>query len=237
MNELGNFPVIASFTAGILTFVSPCVLPLMPAYLSFITGASIAELKTTGGAGKNTVLSAVFFVLGFGFVFTLLGASATWAGNLLFRYRDAIRLAGGLIIILFGLHLAGIIRIPFLYYEKRMEVKKSSLGLFSVFLMGNAFALGWTPCVGPILSSILLLASTEQSLGRGVLLLGSFSLGLGIPLILTAVFVNRAIMLFSKIKKYYRAVELISGFTLVAIGFILLTNNMTRLNAFFNGLF
>jgi cytochrome c-type biogenesis protein len=157
-------------------------------------------------------------------------------GNLLYKERDIIRWVGGIVVILFGLHIAGIIRIPFLYYEKRMEVKKSSLGLFHAFLMGNAFSLGWTPCIGPILSSILVLAATEQSVNRGILLLASYSLGLGIPFILTAVFVHRALMFFTKIRKYYRAIEIISGSILVILGLIMLTDNMARFGAFFGSL-
>jgi len=237
MNHFKDMPFIASFIAGLLTFVSPCVLPLMPAYLSFITGHSIKELQGPGSSGKHTILHAVFFVLGFSFVFILLGASATWMGNLLFKERDIIRWVGGIVVILFGLHIAHIIKIPFLYYEKRMEVRKSTLGLFHAFLMGNAFSLGWTPCIGPILSSILVLASTEQTVSRGILLLSSYALGLGIPFILTAVFVHRALLIFSGIRKYYFAIEIISGSVLVILGVVLLTDNMYRLGAFFGSVF
>lgn len=234
---MNGVQIITSFTAGILTFASPCVLPLIPAYLSFITGASLEELKGGGKSVKFTVLNALFFVLGFGFVFTALGASASWLGGALFEYRDAVRWAGGIVVIIFGLHIAGIIRIPFLYYEKRMEMRRSSAGLFGAFMIGLAFALGWTPCIGPVLSSILLLASTQETVGSGVLLLAVYSLGLGVPFLLTALFVNRAMAVFARIQRYYRYIEIVSGVILVLLGIAVLTGSMGRLGELSNRLF
>ncbi|MFH1368461.1 MAG: cytochrome c biogenesis protein CcdA [Elusimicrobiota bacterium] len=229
--------MIVSFFAGMATFVSPCVLPLIPAYISFITGASLEELKNGGKSLKYTFLNALFFVLGFGAVFTLLGASATWLGNTLFDKKDILRWAGGVIVIIFGFHTTGIIRIPFLYYEKRMELKKSSLGFAGSFFVGMAFAVGWTPCVGPILSSILLLASAQDTVARGFLLLVSYSLGLGVPFLLTALFINRAIALFSKMQKYFKAIEITAGLILILVGILILTDSFNAVAGKLTSLF
>ncbi|MBN1823435.1 MAG: cytochrome c biogenesis protein CcdA [Endomicrobiales bacterium] len=218
--------LLASFVAGILTFVSPCVLPLIPAYLSFITGASLAELEGgRQGAVKRSFISALFFVAGFSAIFILLGASASFLGAAAAGRRDIIRYVGGAVVVIFGLHLAGVFRIKLLYMQARADLKKPSWGYAGSFLVGVAFAVGWTPCVGPILSSILILASSQGTVSHGVLLLIVYSSGLGIPFLLTALFVGKALSLFSKIKKHYRLIEIISGAILVAVGVLLLTDS------------
>ncbi|MHB9154227.1 MAG: cytochrome c biogenesis CcdA family protein [Endomicrobiales bacterium] len=237
MSNPGEFPLLASFIAGILTFVSPCVLPLIPAYLSFITGASLDELKAGGNPFRHTFFNALFFVLGFSAVFVLLGASASFLGSLLFEKKEFLRYAGGAVVILFGLHVAGVIRIPFLYHEKKMKIGKLHLGHAGPFLIGIAFAVGWTPCVGPILSSLLILASTQETVYRGILLLSVYSLGMGIPFLLTALFINGTLRLFSRVKKYYRFIEVFSGAVLVAVGLLLITDSFKLVSGFFTGIF
>ncbi|MCB4792142.1 MAG: cytochrome c biogenesis protein CcdA [Elusimicrobia bacterium] len=225
MDNLNNFPVIASFLAGVASFVSPCILPMIPAYITFITGASLDELKSGNVSLRNTFLNALFFVLGFSFIFILLGASATYLGNLIGTNKKIIQWAGGIIIIIFGFHIMGILKLNMLYYEKRMEMKRFSLGYLGAFFIGIAFAIGWTPCIGPILSSILILASTQNTLNQGMMLLTIYSIGLGIPFLITAVFINKTLQFFTAIKRYFRIIEVISGLILIAIGFLILTNN------------
>lgn len=236
MPDVNGLPLAASFLAGILTFVSPCVLPLIPAYLSFITGASLDELKSEGRTFRRTFLNALFFVLGFSAVFVLLGASASFLGNLLLEKKDVLRWVGGIVVIVFGLHIAGVIRIPLLYSEKRARPGPVRAGYLGAFLVGLAFAAGWTPCVGPILSSILILASTQETVSRGVALLSVYSLGMGIPFLLTALFINGTLRLFSSIKKYYRAIEIASGAILIIVGLLLLTDRFAVLTAYANRL-
>lgn len=234
MTDFAQFPILASFLAGILTFVSPCVLPLIPVYISFITGISIDELKAAKGSSvKVTALNALSFVLGFSFVFVLLGASASYFGNLLGEHRDIIRWVGGIAVIIFGLHLAGLFKIKHLYFEKRFNSEKLAGGYFGSFLVGIAFSAGWTPCIGPILSSILILASTQDTVYKGMLLLVVYSTGLGIPFILTALFVNLALGIFGKIKKYYGYIEIASGVILILVGILLITDSFSLLARLF----
>ena len=236
MNSLSSFPFLASFFAGLATFISPCILPLIPVYITFITGVSLDELKSGPGRARATFLNSVFFVLGFGLVFVLMGASASYLGAFFSMHKDVIRWVGGVIVIIFGVHISGLVPIKLFYIEKRVEMKKFSLGYFGSFVVGLAFALGWTPCVGPILSSILILASTQETVYRGMALLSFYSLGLGIPFILTAVFIERSLRIFTSIKKYFRVIEIISGLVLVFIGILILTNGFKLIFIYFNKL-
>lgn len=237
METLGKVPYIASFIAGLLTFVSPCVLPIIPAYISFIAGASIDELKNNAKSAKKTFFTALFFVLGFSAVFVILGASATLLGNFLGKNKDIIRWVGGIIVIIFGLHLSGLFTIPFLNYQKKIQLGNLKISYLGAFLIGITFAAGWTPCIGPILSSILILASTQGKMFQGIMLLLFYSLGIGIPLLITALFINWALSVFAAIKKYYRIIEILSGVILVVIGIIILTGNFNRLTGYIVGLF
>jgi len=232
MIKFSELPFVVTFFAGIATFISPCVLPLIPAYISFITGTSMDELKSGTKSLKLTFLSAIFFVLGFTVIFTLLGASATYLGNLLAGRKDLLRWIGGIVVTIFGLHLAGIIRIKFLYQEKRLQMKKKSLGYLGAFVMGLVFAIGWTPCVGPILSSILILASTQETVYKGMMLLSVYSFGLGIPLLITALFINWTLQLFTQIKKFYKVIEIASGVILIIVGILLITNNLQTITGY-----
>jgi len=234
METLGKFPLIASFIAGIVTFISPCVLPLIPAYVSFITGASIEQLRNERRHPRHALPASIAFILGFTLIFVLLGASATYLGNLINEEKDYIRWIGGIIVIIFGLHLAGVIRIPFLYRQKSFSAQNVH-GHLRPFLIGIVFAVGWTPCVGPILSSILILASAQQTVYRGMLLLTAYSLGLGIPFLLTAFFIHWALGIFAAIKRYYRAIEILSGAVLVVLGVLLITNSFQMISGYVSG--
>ncbi|MBN1621266.1 MAG: cytochrome c biogenesis protein CcdA [Endomicrobiales bacterium] len=234
MSNFSEFPIIASFLAGIATFISPCVLPLIPAYITFITGASLDDLKTGKNSAIKTFLYALSFVLGFSIIFILLGVSASALGNALSQKKDIIRWAGGIIIIVFGIHITGIIKIKFLYQEKRFQMQKSSLGYLGAFFIGIVFAIGWTPCVGPILSSILILASTQDTVRKGTLLLIIYSTGLAIPFLLTALFINKALQIFTRIKKYFGIIETASGVILVLIGILIITDSFKVITIFFN---
>ena len=224
-----SLPTIpAAFVFGIATFFSPCVLPLIPAYISFITGLSIDELTGSeararvGGAVKRTLAQTLLFILGFSFVFVSLGASATYLGNLLNAQQGLIEIIGGVILIVFGLHIAGVFTIKYLQYEKRIHLGKRPAHILGSFLVGIVFAIGWTPCVGPILASILTLAAAEETLKRGIVLLSAYSLGMAIPFLAAALAIGTFLNLFAKIKKYFRAISIVSGLLLLAVGAVLI---------------
>lgn len=232
MQELGNFPIIASLFAGILTFISPCILPLVPVYITLVTGLSVEQLNEE----KHTLsilLSSISFVLGFTTIFVILGLSVTFLGKFFLNNLDTIRYVGGSIIILFALQMLGIFRIPFLYKQFSWidKIKRTS-NYFTIFFIGCAFAISWTPCVDPILASILILASTSGELVKGATLLLVYSLGLGIPFILTAIFINKFIFVFDSLKKHYRLIEIISAILLILVGVLVLTNNFSEITIF-----
>lgn len=227
MQSLNNISLIACFAAGIFTFVSPCVLPLIPAYITLITGLSVNQNSSQNNLLK-IFLSSVIFILGFTTIFVLLGISATYIGSFFINNINILRWIGGIIVIIFGLHLTGVFKISFLYKQVSFLQKfEKNTGYFTIFLIGCAFALGWTPCVGPILSSILVLASTQETVSGGAVLLAVYSLGLGIPFILTALFINKFLTMFNFIKKYYKIIEIVSGMLLIAIGVLLITDGFT----------
>ncbi len=219
-----NITVLAAFTAGIISFISPCVLPLIPGYLSFISGVSVEEMKSEdkkSEALRKVSLNTLLFVLGFSVVFIAMGASATFVGEFLLSKLSLFNKIAGVIIIILGLHIMGVFKIPFLNYEKRFHAKSKPLGPMGSFVVGLAFAFGWTPCIGPILGGILLLASNQDTMGKGIVLLSSYSLGLGIPFFITAVSFNTFLGVFGWVKRYFRTIEIISGLLLVVIGFLI----------------
>ncbi|MCX5779008.1 MAG: cytochrome c biogenesis protein CcdA [Elusimicrobia bacterium] len=232
MHELWQMPIIASFVAGVFTFGSPCILPLIPAYISFITGLTLDELQSNTQPLKTVFLNALFFVCGFSLVFVALGASASALGGLIGDHKDVLRWIGGIVVIVFGFHLTGLFKIKFLYYQKNIQLKQSRLKYLAPFLFGLAFAIGWTPCVGPILSSILILASTQETISRGVLLLSVYSLGLGLPFLLTALFINAALRVFNRIKRFYHIVEIASGAILILVGVLIITNGLQHITKY-----
>ena len=221
--------------AGLLSFLSPCVLPLIPSYISYITGISFEVLsKSQSQIRKKVILHSVLFILGFSVVFIILGASITFLGKLLGQHLALIRKIGGILIILFGLQIIGVFNIGFLQQEKKIHLSNKPIGYFGSFLMGSIFAFGWTPCAGPILATILLYAGTSQKLILGIGLLIGYSLGLGIPFIISGLLFSQFLFLFGVLKKYIRVFTVIGGVFLVAIGALLFTGGFESLIAALN---
>ena len=214
--------ILTAFGAGLLSFFSPCVLPLIPAYVCFITGLSVKELSAPKEKNferiKNVLPESLLFILGFSMVFVILGASATFLGSFLFAKQKIIKIIGGLIVIFFGLHISGLFNIKFLQYEKKLHLKNKPVTKFGSFLVGVVFGFGWTPCVGPILGGILMLAATKDSLAKGILLLSFYSMGLGLPFFLLSMGVGYMLGLFSKVKRYFKVISVLSGVLLIIIG-------------------
>jgi cytochrome c-type biogenesis protein len=233
-----NISLVASFSAGLLSFVSPCVLPLIPSYISYITGLSIEQLtdSTVRSKFKKTiVVNALLFIAGFSVVFVAFGASASFIGQVLIAYQEHVRRIGGILIVIFGLYLLGILNINFLKMEHRFQFRNRPVGYVGSFLIGVAFAAGWTPCVGPVLGTILMYASTTNSMLEGVLLLTSYSLGLGLPLLLTALGVDRFLSYFKQARLYLWGVSTLSGVVLIVVGVMIYTNTITMITGFLQG--
>jgi cytochrome c-type biogenesis protein len=224
--------LVAAFVAGLLSFISPCVLPLIPGYISFVSGVSLEDMRA-GAPGApaaprwRILATSVSFVLGFSLVFVSLGASASALGQWLLPRLSLLGRIAGVVIILFGLHTMGVLRIGWLYSEKRVQARAKPAGLLGAGLVGIAFAFGWTPCIGPILAGILAIAAAQETVTRGIRLLAVYSLGLGIPFLVTALAIDRFFAAFARIRRYYRAIEMASGALLVVIGVLILTNRLT----------
>ncbi len=221
--------------AGILSFLSPCVLPIFPSYLSFVTGLSLGELSGSlakAKARRAIILNSLCFIFGFSVVFISLGASFSLLGRVLFDYQQILRKVGGVLIILFGLYIAGLLKLPLLMRNFRVELTDRPAGYIGAFIVGVTFAAGWTPCVGPILGSILLYASTAKTAYTGILMLGAYSLGLAIPFFLSALAMNRFLDFFDRFKRVMPVVSLAGGVFLVFVGTLLLTNYFTLLSAY-----
>jgi cytochrome c-type biogenesis protein len=226
---------LIAFAAGFLSFISPCVLPLVPSYLTYITGVSFKELTDEKVKVRWVTLShSLLFIMGFSTIFILMGASASYLGQLLVRHQYWIMKAGGVLIIILGIQFTGLINLPFLQMEKRFELGKKPIGYLGSFVVGLVFAAGWTPCIGPILSAILLYASTSKNFTTGIFLLAVYSLGLGIPFLLASLAFNSFLTAFGRIKRYLRVMTMVSGFFLIAIGILFLTDTFREINAFFN---
>jgi cytochrome c-type biogenesis protein len=227
-----NVSLLAAFGAGLLSFISPCVLPLIPGYLSYISGLSLEEMRGTGVEVSPDVRSRVLwssfaFIIGFSLVFVALGASASVIGQFLMSRLTILGRVAGVIIVLFGLHTMGLLRIDWLYQEKRVQTNRRPAGFIGALLVGVAFAFGWTPCIGPILAGILAIAAAQETIGQGVRLLLAYSLGLAVPFFATALAINRFFAAFARIRKHYHFVELTSGALLVVIGILIATNRFT----------
>lgn len=224
MTGSGMPSYLIAFGSGLVSFFTPCVLPLIPVYLSFITGLSADQLKQADGKTgissnlKETLGGTLLFVLGFSAVFIALGASATFLSNFLFANKKLISVIGGIIVIIFGLQIAGVFNIKFLEYEKKIQLKGRPVRGFGSFIIGLVFAIGWTPCIGPILGSILAIAATKETVGQGITLLSFYSLGLAVPFIITSIFVGLILSAFTKIRKYLKLISIISGAALVVVG-------------------
>lgn len=218
----------AAFLAGVLSFFSPCILPLIPGYFTFITGYSLEDL--TGGAiagiRKQVFISTLAFVLGFSIVFILLGASASFVGSVLFRYRDGIRIIGGIIIMIFGIHLTGIVRIPLLDFEKRIQLERKPIHFLGTVIVGMAFGAGWSPCIGPLLGSILVIAGGRETVQEGMVLLGIYSAGLAVPFVIISVFINFLLVFIKKTAWTLKYLNWAAGILLIVLGIILMTNQL-----------
>ncbi|HET7291210.1 MAG TPA: cytochrome c biogenesis protein CcdA [Vicinamibacteria bacterium] len=232
--------LFAAFGAGVVSFVSPCVLPIVPGYLSFISGANVSQYRDSEAPRelvRRVAVTSLLFVLGFSTVFVALGAAATLVGYYLQQYKRVLAVIGGALIIVLGLHTAGVLRIPWLLYEKRAELRSKPLGLVGAYVVGLAFAFGWTPCIGPILGAILVYASQQETVGQGVLLLAAYSAGLGIPFLLSGLAINGFFAASGRMKRHMHAVEVASGGLLVAVGLLLVTDRLTILAVYFSRLF
>ena len=228
MNQ--DVTLLAAFAAGFLSFVSPCVLPLIPGYISFVSGVSVEEMRGDAAPATSRLqvfLTSLAFVIGFSIVFVLLGASATAIGKLMFAKLPLLSKIAGGILIVFGLHTMGVFRLSFLEAEKRVHAQRKPAGPLGAMLVGVAFAFGWTPCIGPILGGILAIAGSKNSVGEGITLLAVYSLGLGIPFLLTSLAINQFFGAAKRIRRYYHAIELVSGALLIAIGVLIISGQLT----------
>jgi cytochrome c-type biogenesis protein len=227
-------PILA-FVAGLFSFLSPCVLPLVPGYVSLISGVGVEALKTQQtGLLRKVMLNSVFFIVGFSVVFISLGAISTAVGQVLARYKSVLGQVAGVVIILFGLHLTGIFKINALYSDTRLHNVKGSSTVWGAFLIGFAFAFGWTPCVGPILAVILGFAATQDSVAKGVFPLSVYSLGLAVPFLLTSLLIERFLKFYSRFKTHMHALEVLSGGLLIVLGILLIFGRFTLLANYFS---
>ncbi len=214
--------IFIAFGAGLISFLSPCVLPLIPGYIAYISGSSLNELLEKKDVN---LLPIILFTFGFSIVFIIFGASATFLGKFLLSNSFPLRIIAGVIIIFFSLHLIGIVNIKFLNYEKKIYADRNNT-VFSSIIIGMAFAFGWTPCIGPILGSILILASTTENIGKGIFLLSSYSLGLALPFILSGYLIQKFILLSKNIKKKMNVITKVGGILLFLTGILILTNQL-----------
>lgn len=235
--------LVTAFAAGLLSVLSPCVLPLLPAYLSLVSGVSVEELRTQASEAevrRRVMGTALAFVLGFSAVFVVLGASATLLGRVLRSFRlevlgteIGVAQIAGVVIVVMGLHLLGVLRIPWLYREARFEGPHRPTGPAGAALVGAAFAFGWTPCVGPILGGILTLAGARETVFQGMGMLSVYSAGLAVPFLLAAWSVERFLGALRRLREHFRTIEIASGVLLVAVGVLVLTDQLTRINSYF----
>lgn len=229
-----NISYAVAFAAGFLTFLSPCLLPLIPSFIAYITGISLHDIDDPAKkseAKKKALIHSFIFICGFSLVFILLGLTATFIGKALFHYQKLIQMGGGLLIILFGLYLIGILKFDFLGREMQIRVKLNHASYFGSFLIGLTFAAAWTPCAGPILGSILLLAGTKTSVLEGAKLLSAYSLGIALPFFLTALLIHTFVAYLHKLKKFIGIVNIISGVFLVIVGILIMTNYLSVIAA------
>ena len=241
--EVQHVSIFLAFGAGLLSFISPCVLPLVPSYVTFLTGVSFEELTDESQSDpkikKIILMNSLMFILGFSIVFVAMGASLSLLGQYFSVYVDTLRKIGAVVIILLGLHIIGVMNFGILQREKRLHIfsENKPYGLVGSFFVGIAFAAGWTPCIGPILASILILAGTSESLGTGVMFLVVYSAGLAIPFLLTALGISSFLKHFNQVKKYFRAVSITSGVFLIVIGGLIYSNYFAIFTGYLNSWF
>lgn len=230
---MNNVSLIVAFSAGLISFLSPCVLPLVPAYISYLTGTSVNDTHVKEDKYK-VLYKALGFVIGFSIIFILMGASITTLGRIFIRNQTVFRKIAGILIFIFGLHTTGLLKIKLFNQEKKFIIFKNTRGNFGAVLMGMAFAAGWTPCVGPILSTILVYASSMDTISKGILLLVVYSLGLAIPFVLTALAVESLAPKIKSLGKYLKWISIISGVLMIIMGILIFTNNVRQLSNYFN---
>ena len=229
-----NVNVLTAFLAGLVSFISPCVLPLIPAYLSFLTGSSLEELKAQTDARDRArvMVHALCFIAGFTIVFMALGFTASAVGTALIEYRDWVAKIGGAIVILLGLNMIGVFKIPFLMMDKRLQIRSANRSYVASFLVGLGFAAGWSPCVGPILAGILALA-TQEKYGHATFLLFVYSMGLALPFFIVSAAISTSLGALNRVKRYLGAIEVGAGAFLVATGIVLITGTFGRVAGWF----
>jgi cytochrome c-type biogenesis protein len=226
--DAGLLPaILIALTAGIISFLSPCVLPIVPPYLAYMSGVTLNDMSSVAAARRKAVIAALFFVMGLSTVFLILGFTASIFGAFFLQNQVLFARLSGIVVIIFGLHFLGVFRIPFLDQEARLDAGDKGGTSFGAYILGLAFAFGWTPCIGPQLGAILSLAASEASVTRGTLLLGVYAAGLGIPFLLAAMFITRATQLMNRIKPYMRLIERGMGILLIVVGLALLTGAFT----------
>lgn len=230
--QAASFGITVSFTAGLLSFLSPCVLPLIPSYVSFITGMSLDDVQR---ARRIALVHSLLFVAGFTLVFLALGASATVVGRLLFQQREWVERVGGVLVIFLGFYLLGMFNVGLLSRERRFHFSNKPLGYFGTLLVGMAFAAGWTPCLGPILSAVLTFTASSADLNRGLVLLLAYSIGFAVPFVLAALMIDRFMAAFQRYRGALVWMSRLSGLLLVAVGVLMLTGSMTILSAWLQG--
>jgi cytochrome c-type biogenesis protein len=233
VSEPAGLGLLVAFLAGLLSFLSPCVLPLVPSYVGFLTGMTLPEMT---GRRRIALLHALLFVAGFSLIFILLGASATALGGTLKYYQTWIARAGGVLVILFGLLCLGVVKVGFLEQERRLQLQHKPVGYLGSVLVGMAFGAGWTPCIGPVLGAILSLAATSDSVPRGMILLGVYSAGLAVPFLLAAVAVESFLDWFQRFRRFLPWVMRVSGVLLIFVGILMATGQFTRLAGWLQGL-
>jgi cytochrome c-type biogenesis protein len=231
---MGGVPLIAAFTAGLVSFLSPCVLPLVPGYISMISGASVQDLKESGDSAllRKVLLHSAMFIAGFAVVFISLGASATWLGQILLSRMAVLYKIAGVVIIIFGLHMTGLLKISLLYRDKRFRSASKAATPGGAFVIGLAFAFGWTPCIGPILAAILAMAASQTTILAGVVLLAIYSAGLAVPFLLTSLGINHFLRFYQRFRAHLHQVEVFGGVVLIVLGAMILTNQFTRLSGY-----
>ena len=236
MDSSIGFAIVTAFAAGILSFLSPCVLPLVPGYISIISGFSLDQLKgnaPTASLKRSVILSSIMFVIGFSISFVLIGATATAVGKLILTQMPILRKVAGIIMVVFGLHVLGVFRITALYQDKRMHGVKTSSGMLGALVLGLVFALGWSPCLGPILSVIFGMAAEQETVAKGMFLLLVYSAGLGVPFLMTSVGLNQFLAFYNRFKRHFRALEIVSGVLILGVGVLIFTDQMTQMNQYF----
>jgi len=235
MPGIENVSIFIALSAGFISFLSPCILPLIPSYMAFITGISLEELsheKNLKRVRKIVIINSLLFILGFSIIFIALGASATFIGKFLSRNIRWFEIVGGCVVILLGLHFIGIFRLKFLNREKKIHLKDKPLGFIGTVLVGMAFGAGWTPCVGPILGAILTMAATTQNIFKGMVLLAFYSVGLGLPFLISGLIIHKFFEYFKAVRKYFKVITAVGGILLVILGVLLITGYFSSISSY-----